>query len=286
MKKIALAMLFSICAHAELPADILASHDLYIGFAPPTVRGHYAVQLHRDGTVTQTDNREVVTVIGHLNTVETEKVTKVIDKVEPMDLPEFPEQGCFDVPSSGITIQKTDGTEIEIQASARCNEVRILGTLQLEHLVQSLKGVAANLSDMKLVGEIGSAESVIATAATYAILGSAGPKKHFTHLHADGSVIASDLGIVTHLLTLNPESTEKVVGTIDAIEKTQLSGPTSPPCMNLRSTDIDVKKSNGQKITIFRDSGCNNMSVNDSHAIPVELLMKDLESLKLALLRL
>ena len=107
---------------SNLPANVLAEHATYVGFAPPEHRGTFKLQLLSTGVVQKIDNKANTTVVAKLSVPVVRKIMSAINNIKSDELNKPLRPPCMDAPTQELQVRKADGTSMTIWRRAGCQE--------------------------------------------------------------------------------------------------------------------------------------------------------------------
>jgi len=134
----------SLSTHAtQLPAGVIAEHEMTTYFAPEEWRGTYKLQLFSNGKLEKVDNKNTRTQLAVLSETVVHKVKESIENIKTDELlkPEGPM--CMDAPAYSIKVQKSSGSELTIWKDQDCRESVAVDSTAVEvaKLMRNLKNV-------------------------------------------------------------------------------------------------------------------------------------------------
>ncbi len=126
MKAVLIAALLGVMSFnsqgVELSTDVVGEVTTYVGFAPREYRGIFRFQLLSSGNLQAVDNHGVVKALGSVSKEIVADFQKKIESIQSDELVVPTEPLCSDAPSTHITVQRADGTDLIVFKRGGCRD--------------------------------------------------------------------------------------------------------------------------------------------------------------------
>jgi hypothetical protein len=134
--------LFSVFAFAE---GIVLQSKTMVGFAPPEMRGTYTVQIKDNGQVLSIDNKSQKVVLAKLSKPVMKALLEKVEKLEIQDLQGEEGPGCYDAPTTEVSVFKAE-KEVIIKTVVACKTKEMFSAYELNSMMNSAIGIRSILN--------------------------------------------------------------------------------------------------------------------------------------------